>query len=101
MNKTDLINVMSDTTGMTKNDTRRIVDLALTIISERLAAGEKVTLSGFGTFNITEKEARTGINPRTKEAIVIPPHRIVKFRTGIDLLEMMNESDVLSPAVGL
>ena len=57
MNKTDLINVMSDTTGMTKNDTRRIVDLALTIISERLAAGEKVTLSGFGTFNITEKEA--------------------------------------------
>lgn len=85
MNKTDLINAIAGRTGSTKTEIRSLLDEALEEISSRLASGEKVTISGFGTFSLIEKMARTGINPRTKELIVIPPHRMVKFRTGNDL----------------
>lgn len=93
MNKTDLINTIAERTGSTKTEIRCLLDEILEEISDRLADGEKETLSGFGTFTVTEKLARTGINPRTKELIVIPPHRMVKFRTGNDLQDRVTGTD--------
>lgn len=90
MNKTELISIMADRLGMTKVETRRIVDSMFGIISDTLANEEKVALSGFGSFYISYKDARTGINPRTKKVIEIPAHKLVKFRIGLDLIDRIN-----------
>lgn len=90
MNKTDLIQNIAQQTGFPKTTCRDIIDMVLECITERLIAGERVTLSNFGAFTVSEKVARTGVNPRTKERIVIPPHRVVKFRAGNEFEKMLN-----------
>ena len=72
MNKTELIAVASQAVGMTKKDTERVLNAALDAITAALARGEKVQLSGFGTFELKAREARVGRNPHTKESIEIP-----------------------------
>ena len=80
MNKTELIAAVSQLEGMTKKDTERIITAAVDAITASLARGEKVQISGFGTFEVKEREARVGRNPHTKEAIDIPATRIPSFK---------------------
>ncbi|MBO7252951.1 MAG: HU family DNA-binding protein [Oscillospiraceae bacterium] len=80
MNKTDLIAIAAEKTGMTKKDTERVLNAALDAITASLLQGEKVQLSGFGTFEVKEREARVGRNPHTKEAIEIPATRVPAFK---------------------
>lgn len=87
MNKSDLINAITEKSGLTKADSKAALEAAVEAISAALAAGEKVALVGFGTFSVAEKAARTGINPRTKEKIEIPARKVVKFKAGADLVK--------------
>ena len=80
MNKTDLIAVAAESAGLTKKDTERVLNAALDAITASLIQGEKVQLSGFGTFEAKEREARVGRNPHTKEAISIPATRVPTFK---------------------
>ena len=80
MNKTDLIAIAAQSAGLTKKDTERVLNAALDAITASLNAGEKVQLSGFGTFEVKDREARIGRNPHTKEAIEIPATRVPSFK---------------------
>ena len=80
MNKTELIAVAAERAGLTKKDTERVLNAAIDAITAALVAGEKVQLSGFGTFETKDREARIGRNPHTKEAIDIPATRVPSFK---------------------
>ena len=80
MNKTELIAIAAENTGMTKKDTERVLNAALDAITLALVRGEKVQLSGFGTFETKDREARVGRNPHTKEAVEIPATRVPAFK---------------------
>ena len=80
MNKTELIAVVSQAAGLTKKDTERVINAALDTITASLIEGEKVQLSGFGTFEVKDREARIGRNPHAKEAIDIPATRVPSFK---------------------
>ena len=80
MNKTELIAAAAESAGLTKKDTERVLNAALDAITACLIQGEKVQLSGFGTFEIKDREARIGRNPHTKEAIDIPATRVPTFK---------------------
>ena len=80
MNKTQLIAVTAENAGISKKDAQRVLDAALDAITASLAKGEKVQLSGFGTFEVKEREARIGRNPHTKEAIEIPATKVPVFK---------------------
>ena len=80
MNKTDLIAIAAENAGLTKKDTKRVLNAALDAITLALGRGEKVQLSGFGTFETKDREARVGRNPHTKEAGEIPATRVPAFK---------------------
>ena len=80
MNKSELIAVTAERTGLTKKDTERVLNAALDAIAAAMADHEKVQLSGFGTFETKDREARIGRNPHTKEAIDIPATRVPVFK---------------------
>ena len=85
MNKTELVNSIAEQAKLSKVDAKAALDAALNAIGGALAAGDKVAILGFGTFAVSEKGARTGINPRTKEKIEIAARKSVKFKAGADL----------------
>ena len=80
MNKTELIAIAAENAGLTKKDTERVLNAALDAISLALVRGEKVQLSGFGTYDTKAREARSGRNPHTKEAVEIPATRVPAFK---------------------
>ena len=85
MNKTDLVNEIAAKAKLNKVDAKAALDEVLESIAQALSNDDKVQLIGFGTFSVMEKEARTGINPRTKEKIEIPARKVVKFKPAADL----------------
>ncbi len=85
MNKTDLVNEIAAKANLNKVDAKAALDAVLESIAQSLSNDDKVQLIGFGTFSVVEKEARTGINPRTKEKIEIPARKVVKFKPAADL----------------
>lgn len=87
MNKTDLIAAVAEKAGLAKTDTKKALEAFVATVSEELAKGEKIALIGFGTFSVSEKSARTGINPATKQAITIPAKKVVKFKAGAELAD--------------
>ena len=86
MNKTELVNAIA-AAGLTKADSKKALDATLAAIANALKAGDKVALLGFGTFAVTERPARTGINPANKQKIEIPAKKVVKFKAGAELAE--------------
>ena len=80
MNKSELIAVVAEKSGITKKDAERVVSAAFETIAMELVKGEKVQISGFGIFETKEREARVGRNPRTKEAVQIPATRTPTFK---------------------
>ncbi len=80
MNKSDLIDALRDTTGVTRADAERSVDAIINTIVGALKGGEQVSIAGLGIFEAKMRAARTGRNPRTGEAIEIKAMRVPKFR---------------------
>lgn len=85
MNKADLINAIAAEAGVSKAEAKKALDAVISNISNALAAGDKVALVGFGTFSVSERGAREGINPATKQKISIPAKKVAKFKTGAEL----------------
>lgn len=82
MNKTELIAAAAESTGLTKKDTEKVLNAALESIAAALAQGDKVQISGFGSFEVKEREARVGRNPQTGEPMEIAASRIPAFKAG-------------------
>jgi DNA-binding protein HU-beta len=82
MNKGELVDKVSEATGITKKDAERVITATLETIQEAVAEGEKVTLVGFGTFEPRDRQAREGRNPKTGETLTIPATRVPAFAAG-------------------
>ena len=80
MNKTELIAAAAQSAGLTKKDTERVINAAIDALTASLAQGDKVQISGFGTFEVKDREARVGRNPHTKETIDIPATKVPVFK---------------------
>lgn len=85
MNKTELVAAVATKADLSKKDAEAVVKAVLDAVTEALADGEKVALVGFGTFEVKERAARTGKNPRTGEAIEIPASKVPSFKAGAAL----------------
>ena len=91
MNKTELIAEIAKKAGLSKKDAEKALNAALDTVAETLAAGEKVQLVGFGGFEVKNREARMGRNPKTKEAIEIPATKLPVFKAGKALKDKVAE----------
>ncbi len=91
MNKTDLISVMAEKSGLTKKDSEKALNSFIEAVEEALVKGEKVQLVGFGTFEVRERSARKGRNPQTGEEIDIPAASVPAFKAGKALRESINK----------
>ena len=80
MNKTELIAAIAEKAGLTKKDAERVLNATVDSISGALANGDRVQVSGFGSFEVKTREARVGRNPRTKETIQIPAAKLPAFK---------------------
>ena len=89
MNKTELVAVVAENAGLTKKDAERVVNASIDAITASLVKGEKVQISGFGTFEAKEREARVGRNPHTKEEIHIPATRVPSFKASKALKDLV------------
>ncbi|HEY8346249.1 MAG TPA: HU family DNA-binding protein [Symbiobacteriaceae bacterium] len=87
MNKQELVAAIADKAQLTKKDAEKALNAVLDSIKEALTRGDKVSLVGFGTFEVRERKARAGRNPRTRETIQIPAAKVPAFRPGKDLKE--------------
>ena len=91
MNKTELIDKIAQGAGLTKSDAKKALEATVNAIKGALVAGDKVQLVGFGTFAISEKPAREGINPATKQKIKIAAKKVAKFKAGAEFAEAVNK----------
>ena len=89
MNKSELISVVAEKSGIAKKDAERLVSATFEAIAAELIKGEKVQISGFGVFESKSREARVGRNPRTKEAIQIPASKTPVFKPSKNLKDMV------------
>lgn len=92
MNKNDLVASVAERAGISKKDSERAVSAMIDVIQEALAKGDKVSLVGFGTFEVRTRGARVGRNPRTRQTITIPPTRVPAFRAGKSLRDAVGNS---------
>ena len=91
MNKTELVAAVAEQTGASKKDSEKAVSAVFDAITNALVAGDKVALVGFGAFEVKERPARTGRNPRTKQEITIPASRAASFKAGKALKDAVNK----------
>jgi len=89
MNKTELIATVAQNAGMTKKDAERAVNATIEAITASLVAGDKVQLSGFGSFEVKNREARVGRNPHTRETINIPATKLPVFKASKTLQDVI------------
>jgi DNA-binding protein HU-beta len=82
MNKVELIAAVAKKTGLTKPEAAAGVNAMVDLISQALGKNEKVTITGFGAFDVGRRQARRGVNPHTNQAIEIPEMRLPRFRAG-------------------
>ncbi len=91
MNKNQLITAIAEKAEITKKDAEKFLKTYEEVIKEELVSGGKVQSVGFGTFEVTERKEREGINPRTKETMIIPASKSVKFKVGKAFKEAVNQ----------
>ena len=91
MNKGELVEEVAGKVGLTKKETGDVVDAITSAITDTLAMNERVTLVGFGTFQVMERKARRGKNPRTGEDIQIRTRKVARFRPGKSLREKVEQ----------
>jgi DNA-binding protein HU-beta len=82
LNKADLVSAVAEKADILKKDADKVVTEVFNVIEDSLAANEKVTLVGFGTFEVRERAERLGRNPQTKEIITIPASKAPVFKAG-------------------
>ena len=90
MNKTELVEKIAAGAEITKVDAKKALEAAVAAVKEALVAGDKVSLVGFGTFSVSERPAREGVNPATKEKITIAAKKVAKFKAGAELADALN-----------
>ncbi|ACL18204.1 nucleoid protein Hbs [Desulfitobacterium sp. LBE] len=91
MNKADLVAAVAEKAEVSKKDAEKAVNAVFASIEEALAKNEKVQLVGFGTFEVKDRAERTGRNPQTKEAIVIPASKVPGFKAGKALKDAVQQ----------
>ena len=89
MNRQDLISKICDDVKLTKKQANASLNSILEGISGALSSGDKISLVGFGTFKVTERKARTGVNPSTGKKIDIPARKVPVFKPGKKLKELV------------
>ncbi|MBX9830623.1 HU family DNA-binding protein [Candidatus Babeliales bacterium] len=89
MNKSELINALSEETNFSKKDVAKVLAAFTRIIERTLKKGGKVSLTGFGTYWTSKRPARVGINPATKEKINLPAIKVPRFKPGKHLKEQI------------
>ena len=90
MNKTELIAAMAEESGLTKTDPEKALNAFVPQVAAALKAGEKIQLTGFGSFEVKERAERIGRNPRTKEEVKIPASKAPVFKAGKPLKDALN-----------
>lgn len=91
MTKAELITAVAEKSELTKKDSDKAVTAVIDAITEALVSGDKVSLVGFGTFEVKSRAARKGINPRTKEPMPIPASKLPAFKAGKALKEAVTK----------
>ena len=89
MNKSELINALSEETTFSKKDVSRVLAAFERVVKRTLQKGQKLSMTGFGTFFISNRPARKGINPATKERINLPAISLPRFKAGKGLKELV------------
>jgi len=93
MTKQDLVNAASDKAGVTKKDAQAVLDALIESITGALQGGDSVTITGFGTFRVSHRAARTGVNPRNPEQkINIPAMKLPAFKAGKTFKDALRNS---------
>ena len=90
MNKTELVAAVAEQAGLSKKDAEAAVKAFTDVVAEALKAGDKIQLVGFGTFEVSERAAREGRNPRTGETMTIEASKTPKFKAGKALKDLVN-----------
>ncbi|MEG0291014.1 MAG: HU family DNA-binding protein [Coprobacillus sp.] len=90
MNKKELIDVISLKKDLTKKEAEALVDTVFDTMIESILEGDKVLISGFGTFKVNSRKERKGVSPKTKEAMIIPASKTVSFKPSNRLKDAMN-----------
>ena len=91
MNKTELVAAMVGETNLAKKDVEAVLNSFINVVTKELKGGDKIQLIGFGTFEVSERAARTGRNPMTQETIEIPASKAPRFKPGKALKDAVNE----------
>ena len=91
MKKTELIDVIKEKSGLSKKDAEKALNATLDAIIEAVAAGDKIQLTGFGTFEQRQRNARTGVDPRTGNSIEIPASKVPAFKAGKAFKDIVNK----------
>ena len=89
MNKAELVAAVAEKTALSKKDSEKAVNAAFEAITAALVGGDKVQLVGFGAFEVKERNARVGRNPKTKEEIQFPASRVPVFKAGKALKDVV------------
>ncbi|HEY0157216.1 MAG TPA: HU family DNA-binding protein [Thermoanaerobaculia bacterium] len=90
--KAEIIDAMSEEAGITKKEAAAAFDAFVRYVSESCQSGDRCAVPGLGTFQVTQRAAREGTNPRTKEKITIPASTNVKFKAGKDLRDQVGRA---------
>lgn len=90
MNKTEFIAAIAEEAGLSKTDAAKAVKAFTDVVVEEMKKGEKIQLVGFGTFEVSNRPERQGINPATKEKITIAAANVPKFKAGAALKNALN-----------
>ena len=91
MTKSELISAVAEKNSLKKKDAEVIVSSVIETIADSLSKGEKVAISGFGTFEVRERAEKNAINPATKKPIVIPAKKVPAFKAGKALKDVVNK----------
>lgn len=91
MNKTELIEAIASRTDMTKTDVDKVISSLVDVITDALAGGDKVSLKGFGIFEVRARDARIGRNPRTGETMEIAASKVPAFKASSALKKVVNK----------
>ena len=91
MKKTDLIAAVAEQSGLSKKDAEKAINATIDTIIKAVADGDKIQLTGFGTFQQRQRNARTGVDPRTGNSIEIPASKVPAFKAGKGFKDIVNQ----------
>jgi DNA-binding protein HU-beta len=89
MNKSELVDAMASASGLTKTDSKKALDAFISVVSNTLKKGDSVNLTGFASLSVKEKPARTCRNPRTGEQMTTEAKKVVNFKAGAELADVV------------